>query len=160
MFFNIRKRKRQHRIVKFSDVDSIVMKTGEMHFELLLGDHVVKYRNVITPRDGGMSFPDGYFDEYKSHIPNNIMKQISTAADRLFANQTPEDHLDYLPDGATRDAYMRVSSLGKEVYYTNTYAIKDGSEVKLEPVAKEFMQIVRLLKPLCPFPESFPMGFR
>lgn len=79
------------------------------------------------------------------------MSQISTAFERLFTMQTPEDHLDYLPPGAVRDAYMRITLLGKEVYYTNTHVIKDGFKVKTDPVAEEFIQIIQLLEPLCFF---------
>ena len=153
MLLSRSKSEKQQRIVRFSDVDSIVIQTRGMHFELLPEGNVVKYRNVISPRKAGIRYPDGYLDEYKSLIPENTMSLISTTFERLVNNQTLEDNMDYLPPGATRDAYMRISSLGNIVYYTNTHAIKDGFQVKTGPVAEEFTLIVDLLEQFCSFPE-------
>lgn len=159
MFFNKRKQEKQHRIIRFSDVVSMVMETEGMHFELLPGEHVVKYKNVISSKDGVRRFPDGYFEERTSHISYHTMGRISTAFERLFTNLTPEDHLDYLPPGCSRNAYMRVSlSSGNTVYYTDTHAVGDGFQIRVDPVAKEFKKLIQILKPFCSFPKYVPMG--
>ena len=153
LFFNKRKKEKQHQIIRFSDVESITIETEKMHFELLPGECTVKYRNVISPTSARMSFPDGFFNERESRIPNNTMNLISASFDQLFTRTAPEDHLDILPPGAARDAYMGITLARNTVYYyTNTHTTTDGFQVKTDPIADEFIQIVQLLKPICSFP--------
>lgn len=158
MLFNKRKMK-EHRKIRFSDVENIVMETEGMHFELLPIGRVVKYRNVISPQYGNMVFSDGYFDEKKAMIPQDDMKLISATFDRMFQRRTPEKDLLPLPIGAIYDAYMRISLRENMVaYYTNTHTIEAGFRVKIEPVAAEFIQLIQLLKQHCSFQEFTPEG--
>lgn len=160
MFFSKRKMKQQ-RAVRFSDVDSIVMVTEGMHFELLPRDRVVKYRNVISPRDSYSVFPDGYFDEKKATIPQDDINLISAVFDRMFQSRIPENDLSPLPPGATRDAYMSISLKGNTVaYYTNSHTTGGGFQVETEPVAVEFMQLIQLLKQHCSFQKFTPKGLQ
>lgn len=126
-----------------------------MHFELIPGEQLVKYRNVISPKDGGRAFPDGYFDEQKVFLPQDTMNLISAAFDRLFSNRTPEEKLDHLPPGAVHDAYMRISISGNTAYYTNTHTAKDGF-LETVPAAEDFIQIAQILKQHCFFPVFNP----
>ncbi|MEE3428440.1 MAG: hypothetical protein VZQ55_05685 [Ruminococcus sp.] len=151
MFFNKRKVIKQ-KIVRFSDVDSIVIETEGRHFQLLPKRKVVKYRNVISPRDGGVEFPDGYFCEKEVSIPQETTNLISTVFDQMFSSRIPENQLLPLPPGAICDASMRISFLGNTVYYTNTHTTNDGF-VKKEPVAEEFKEIIKLLNQYCSFPK-------
>ena len=154
MFFN-KKKAKQQRIVRFSDADIIVLEKEGMHFELIPGEQVVKYRNVISPRDGGKAFPGGYFDEQKAFLPQDTMDMISAAFDRLVSDRTPEVKSEPLPPGAVHDAYMRISFSGNSAYYTNTHITKRGF-VETVPAAEDFMQIVQLLKQHCSFPVFVP----
>ena len=153
MLFNKRKMK-EHRKIRFSDVENIVMETEGMHFELLPIDRVVKYRNVISPQYGNMLFSDGYFDEKKAMIPQDDMKLISATFDRMFQRRTLEKDLLPLPFGVIYDAYMRISLRENMVaYYTNTHTIEGGFRGEIEPVAAEFTQLMQLLKKHCSFQE-------
>ena len=151
------KKKKSQRTIRFSDAYSIVMETDGRHFELFPRTRTVKYRNVISPRDGGMSFPIGYFDEKVAIVPKTSMKMISVSFDQLFLNQKPEQSLDMLPPapGAVIDPYMRVSLSDRTVYYTNTH-IASGGCVEIEPTAVEFIQLIQLLNKLCSFPKYIP----
>ena len=90
MLLNMRKKK-EHKIIRFSNVENIIMETEGMHFEFSPIDRVVKYRNVISPKYGNMVFPDGYFDEKKVTISQDDMKLISATFDRMFQRRTPEN---------------------------------------------------------------------
>ena len=157
MFFNKKKQKHQ-RTVRFSDADSIVMESDGKHYELFPRTQTVKYRNVISPRDGHMSFPTGYFDEKVTAVPSASIEMISTAFDQLFLNRESEWSLDPLPSGASRDAYIRVSRSKETFYYTNTHTAEGGSSIKKEPVAAEYIQLIRLLEKHCSFPDYIPNG--
>ena len=153
MLLNMRKKK-EHKIIRFSNVENIIMETEGMHFEFSPIDRVVKYRNVISPKYGNMVFPDGDFDEKKVTISQDDMKLISATFDRMFQNRTPENDLLPLPIGAKYDAYMRISLReNMVVYYTNTHTIEGGFRVEIEPVAAEFTQLMQLLKKHCSFQE-------
>ena len=158
MFF--KKGKKRQRTIRFSDADCIVMETDGMHFELFPHTQTVKYRNVISPRNGGMSFPTGYFDEKVATVPNASKEMISASFDQLFLNQEPEQSLDPLPPGAGRDAYMRVSLSDRTVYYTNTHLASGGFCVEKEPTAVEYIQLIKLLSEFCFFPKYIPEGIQ
>ena len=148
MFFNKRKVKQKNK-VRLSDLDSIVIQAGGKHFELFPRNQSVKYRNVISPGDGGMIFPDEYFCEKKATISQEDMNQISSLLSQIISSRLLVEDLDLLPPGATHDAYMRISYSGNTVYYTNTYTTEDGFRVKTEPVAVEFAKLIQLLRQYC-----------
>ncbi len=156
MFF-LKKKVKQQKKIRFSDVDCIVMGSEGMHFELLPRKQIVKYRNVISPRDGGMRFPDGYFIEKEATIPQDTMNQISAIIDRMFSSQILENELNpfhSVPAGfsSASGAYMQISYLGNTAYYTNKHPTEDGFMIRTEPVAAEYSEVFQLLMKHCTFP--------
>lgn len=147
--------KRQKRTLSFSDVECLVVEAECMHFELVPAYQIIKFRNVISPRDSGMFFSDGYFDEKTITISDNSIQLISTVFNRMFQKRAPEYELSDLPPGATRDAYMRIIlKENKTAYYSNTHPIENGFRVEHEVIASEFTQIVQILEQNCAVPGS------
>lgn len=98
MFFG-RKRKTNHKVrirIKFEEVDLIALSSGGVYLELNTKTRILKYRNVISPRDGGMHFPEGYFDEGTATITQNSMNDIAYIFNKLFQKRYPENDLDFL----------------------------------------------------------------
>ncbi|MBR5088952.1 MAG: hypothetical protein IK093_05950 [Ruminiclostridium sp.] len=139
--------------LSFSDVESLVIEKDSSHFELLPECQILKYRNVIDPKDGGMHFPNGYFEEKTAKVSENEIEKIATAFEQMFQNRSPENKLSHLLPGDTYDAYMRITLKGnKVVYYSNTHYIENSSIIEQEKIAPEFTQIVQVLDKHCTFP--------
>lgn len=139
--------------LKFKQVDLIVLECGGNHLELNAKTGVLKYRNVISPADGWMQYPEGYFDEKASTVAPKTMKQIARLFDKLFQSRYPESNLVRLPFGATRKSYMRIQSNRNTLYYTDTHVSESGFQVTSEPVAEEYDILVQLLKQYCNSPQ-------
>lgn len=59
----------------------------------------MKYKNVISPKDEGLHFTKGYFDEGMVTITSNSMNYIACIFDRFFQGRYPESNLDVLHAG-------------------------------------------------------------
>ncbi len=154
MFF--KKNKSKEKTLSFSNVKNMSLSTKGMGFELIPKDHIIKYRNVISPRDGGMSFPDGYFEEKSAKISKNDIELIAKEFDRMFKTRTPKNECPVPPLGATLDPFMGISLRGKKtVYYSNRYPTEDGFMAEIEKVPPEFEHIVQILMQYCTFPVYF-----
>ena len=75
------------------------------HLEFYPRKRLVKYRNVIAPKHGGRSFPNGYFDEKVKRIPYHTANEIGLILEKVFEKRLFVKNMPNLPDGASSDAY-------------------------------------------------------
>ena len=152
---------RWRQINRFSKVQSILIEYCGMHFEIQIKDKTVWYRHVISPRDGGRKYPEGYFEEKHALLSKDDISQIAGIINQMSRNYLFEsDVLAQLPYGASRDALMKVMLKGDiAVCYTNTHEFP-GFSVRKDPVSEEFIKLVNLLESKCSFPEDAPESLR
>lgn len=131
--------------IRLSDVEILVLETENMRFKLSPRERVVNYRHIISPRDGWMDFPDDFFNERRATVSEADMESISNSFGKLFLKYKVESELEPLPEGAERKAYLKAQASGTTFFYTDTHASNDGYRVETEPVAEDFIQIIRLL---------------
>ena len=141
MFY--KKRQIKQKNARVSAIRCAVMEAEGMHFEIFLRKQVVKYRNVISPRDGGMNYPDEYFAEKKAIIPKQTLSLISQAFDRMLPNLTPTNKIHAYIPWAAYDSYMEISYLWSTACYIN---IKSA----------DFIEIIQLLREFCFVPKCIP----
>lgn len=131
--------------VRLSDVDFLVLEANRMRLVLSPKEGGVNFKHTMSPSDGWMSFPDGYFDEKESTVSQADMELISNTFDKLVLKNKIESKLEMLPPGAEPDAYLRAQVSGTNYFYTNTHVANGGYRVETEAVAEEFIQMIQLL---------------
>ena len=134
--------------------DSMSLTFHGYRYDLDMNTGILRYRNVISPRDGGMHFPDGYFTEKTVGINREGMLAIENLIHELIPSLYVEKRTDYpLPPGASPDASMRINYRGVDLRFCNLRPIQNGSMVESVPIPDAFVRLAKELGQYCDFPK-------
>ena len=112
------------------------------------------YRNVISPRDGGMCFAEGAFDDCPLTLDLQTLQKARELLSVCLKTLRFDEDLPLLPMGASSDAMLKVkNSKGETLYYSNVQP--DGWSCKSEEVPETFHALYSCIRQKCSFPELF-----
>lgn len=152
------RKKKAKSMITASEIILIVIESKGHHIEYEPKTGLVNYRNIISPRDGGLCYPEGYFDERETRMNDELQAEISFQIEKLLLNRNLQSELAPLPPGATRNAYMKLQTgtTSKTVFYTDTVTDKRGFQVMSINTAPEFLALLQIFMQCCSFPGFTP----
>lgn len=134
---------------------AVVLEFGGKHIEIRFADRTLSYKRVISPNQGGESFPAGYFDNHSADIDDYFLTQIQTQFHRCINTLSFKKGMTALPPGASQYASMRyVDTKGVSYSCSDVYVSNNPFSVEGITVHEEFDAFYKLLSSRCYFPES------
>lgn len=140
--------------IHYNDIKLIAMEYQEKHIEADIKNNILKWRNVISPKDSCLPFPNGYFDANSSVLGKETILYAKEIILECLSRLSFKQELVPLPPGAVREAYLRLeNNTGKNFYYTNTHTSDRGFSVETETVSDSFIELFSFFRKLCSFPQ-------
>ena len=144
--------------VSQANYQEIMLQYQGKHMVYKLHQGLIAYKNVISPRDAGGYFPEGYFDVKTVSLKEDDQKEICERIGIALSQLSFVDTLDFLPPGASPKALMRCTKTdGDNVFYSNSHLDKSGFSVSHDPIDPSFFTLFKLLSGYCNFIE-FPVS--
>lgn len=135
----------------------IMLQYQGKHMVYKLQQGLIAYKNVISSRDAGCYFPEGYFDVKTVSLREDNQKEICERIDIALSQLLFSDTLDSLPPGTSHEALMiGTKTDGDNVFYSNCHLDKSGFSVIHDPIGPSFFTLFILLSSFCNFAE-FPV---
>lgn len=141
--------------INFDQIDSIKLQSNNMSFNLNIKKHCLVYNNIMNPADGGLKFPDGYFDKKEINLTSKEIKQIKNTLYKLLLKINLRNEFLALPFGFRLKAYMKICCGKEEMYYSDCYGKIENLEYTIhnESIPKEYFDLIQQLKKYCNFPQ-------
>ena len=125
----------------------MVLEYNGRHIEFDIKKGVLKYRNIISPKDAGIQYPNGYFDEKVTMLSKEKIQYSKEKIMQCLSQLPFEQKLEVLPPGASRRAYLYLTGRRKRnLFYTDTHVSDRGFRVNKEPISNAFLIIYKLLE--------------
>ena len=136
----------------FKEIEKIVIEYSEHHYEINTNNWEVIYKNLTSPANAVIDYPQDFFEVKTVCIDRKARKVIKKLLKAFFGNHTFEERLELLPEGATHDVYMEATLQGKTLYYSNTHTMNPMNlSIESDPTPEEIKRIVELLDLYCDF---------
>lgn len=121
------------------------------HIEFDVKNKTLFYKNVISSRDAGNRYSDGFFDVHSVKLNDINFEACIEQAERCFDQIPFESEYPFLGlPGASLDTYMEcVDVQENRLYYTNTHS--QSFSLNEETVHEEFVRFFELLTSQCDF---------
>lgn len=152
-FLNDWGKKTNASITSVNEIVQITLEYKEKHIDFDFNESTIRYRNVISPRDGGLNYPQGFFAEKSFVLDRSMQCQCKEKIEKIIYSIPFRTELDILPPGASGDAYMYIETKNGQYYYRNVHASLNGSYVETEPVSEAFTILFRYFEQFCVFTE-------
>lgn len=133
--------------LNYNDIQKIILEYENKHIEFITENAKIEYRNVISPTEGRLSFPDGFFDEKYFSIPDSEEQKCREIIENCLCRLPLKNKIDMLPPGATYNVYLHLVDKGNNnFYYSATYTITE----QVEPL---FFELFTFFEKYCDFPK-------
>ena len=131
-------------------LQEVLVQYDGKHIVYNLQQGLITYRNVVSPRDAGRSFPEGYFDAKTKALSVTEQTQLLSLIEGAVSSLPFCNALDILPPGASHKALMILTgSDSRKVFYSNCHAT--GSSVRTEEIRPSFLMLFNTLHSFCSF---------
>lgn len=140
--------------ISHESYQEIMLQYQGKHMVYNLQQGLILYQNVMSPRDSGICFPEGYFDVKTVLLNEENQKEIGEKIDIARSQLSFGDRLDTLPLGASYEALMKCTKTdGDIVFYSNCHSDKSRFSVSRDPVDPSFLMLFKQLSGYCDFVE-------
>lgn len=134
------------------DYREILVQYQEKHIVYLVQQGLIRYRNVIAPRDGGINFPEGYFDVKTQKLSEDEKQQVNFILEKAFSNLLFLGALDTLPlEASAEHVIICTKTTGARVCYSNRISDKSEHSVCAESISPTFLELFHVLSGFCDF---------
>ncbi|MBQ3099600.1 MAG: hypothetical protein IJC50_01290 [Clostridia bacterium] len=140
----------------FRNFKELMLQYRNKHIIYEIPNGIITYKNVISPRDGGCRFPEGYFDVKSALLPSDVQNRLSFLIDTAISQFMFSDTLIILPPGASHDALMKCTkNTGEKLFYSNYHFDNSSFKVKADPIHPCFTELFNTLSDYCEFVPLF-----
>ena len=136
-------------------LEYFVLEENQHHYEVSPKDKSIKYRNMQSPAENDITFPETFFDEKTDMLTDEKAEEIFDRLHELVFDNMVYPALPTLPAGPNPGPYLRMRYNGEDIYYPGkSVKTKNGTAVILNnEKTPQYNELAEMLEALCCFPE-------